>query len=62
MEVKGRGSVVESNARLGSSLLVVPKAKHPPLIGIVKCAIGSAFVCQKEFDVEAKDNVLDTVP
>ena len=54
--------MVESNARLGSSLLVVPKAKHPPLIGIVKCAIGSAFVCQKEFDVEAKDNVLDTVP
>ena len=62
MEVKGRGSVVESNARLGSSLLVVSKAKHPPLIGIVKCVIGSAGVCQKEFEVEAKDNVLDTVP
>ena len=62
MEVKGRGSMVESKARVGSSLPFVSKAKHPPLIGIVKCEIGSAGVCQKEFDVEAKDNVLDTVP
>ena len=53
---------VESKLSRGSSLLFVSTTNPPPFIGIVKCAIDIAGVRQKEFDVEARDNVRDTVP